>query len=109
MRNNSGNFPRNFHGDDAMPQALTYPDFMAGWLRARFGTQRGAEKVLARKGRCSPRTAENWLRAESAPAGEQLLNLMAECDGLADAIMAEVQRRRITGAPPAAQREAQTQ
>lgn len=94
MRNSSGNFPRKLHGNDAMPHALTYPDLITGFLRGRFGLVRGAEKRLASAARCSPRTAENWMRGESAPAGEQLLNLMAECDGLAEAVLAEVQRRR---------------
>lgn len=97
MGNNSGNFPRKLRGVGAMRQALTYPDLMTGWLRGRFGQQRGAEKALARQVGCSPRTVENWLRGESAPSGEQLLRLMAECDGLAEAILAEVERRREAG------------
>ena len=94
MRNDSGISSRNIHGDSTMSQALTYPGFMTGWLRARFRMERGAEKRLARQVGCSPRTVENWLRGESAPSGEQLLRLMAECDGLAEAILANVQRRR---------------
>jgi hypothetical protein len=94
MRNDSGISPRNIHGDDAMSQTLTYPDLITGFLRGRFGLERGAEKRLARAGKCSPRTVENWMRGQSAPAGEHLLNLMAECDGLAEAVLAEVQRRR---------------
>ena len=77
-----------------MPQSLTYPDLVGGFLRERFGLLRGAPKLLARLGRTSPRTAENWLRDKCAPSGEHLLSLMAECDELADIILAEVERRR---------------
>lgn len=77
-----------------MPQSLAYPDLVGGFLRQRFGLLRGAEKLLARMARSSPRTAENWLRAECAPGGEHLLNLMAECDELAAIVLAEVERRK---------------
>jgi len=40
-----------------------------------------------------------WLRGASAPTGEHLFNLMAECDGLADAIRAEIERRRRSSSP----------
>jgi hypothetical protein len=82
-----------------MSQVTAYPDLVSGFLRDRFGLVRGAEKRLARKAGCSPRTVENWMRGESAPAGEHLLNLMAECDELAAAIMAEVRRRKAVSTP----------
>lgn len=83
-----------------MPQVIPYPNLVTDWLRGRFGLERGAEKRLARRAKCSPRTVENWMRGASAPGGEQLLNLMAECDELAEAILAEVRRRRVPpGAP----------
>jgi plasmid maintenance system antidote protein VapI len=94
MRNSSGNVPRNIGGDGGMMQSVAYPALVGDFLRERFGMLRGAEKMLARMARCSPRTAENWLRGESAPSGEALLSFMAECDGLADAVLAEVARRR---------------
>ena len=81
-------------GDDVMPQSIAYPDLVGGFLRQRFGMLRGAEKVLARMAHCSPRTVENWLRGACAPTGEHLLDLMAECDELAEVILAEVERRR---------------
>jgi transcriptional regulator with XRE-family HTH domain len=77
-----------------MMQSVAYPALVGGYLRQHYGMLRGAEKMLARMVGCSPRTVENWLRGESAPSGEALLSLMAECDGLADAVLAEVARRR---------------
>jgi transcriptional regulator with XRE-family HTH domain len=77
-----------------MMHSVAYPALVSAYLRQHYGMMRGAEKVLARLVGCSPRTVENWLRGESAPSGEALLSLMAECDGLADAVLAEVARRR---------------
>lgn len=94
MRKSSGIFPRKNHGNDAMTHHIAYPTLVGGVLRERFGGVRHAEKLLARLAGVSPRTAENWLRDACAPQGEQLLRLMAECDELAAAINAEVQRRR---------------
>lgn len=83
-----------------MSQSVTYPALVGEVLRARFGLLRGAEKRLARVAGVSPRTAENWLRQECAPGGEALLHLMAECDDLAAAIMAEVARRKGSACAP---------
>lgn len=96
MRKNRWEIPR-IRGDGDMMQLSAgpgYADLVGGFLRDRFGLLRGAEKILARKAHCSPRTVENWLRGECAPGGEHLLNLMAECDELAEVILAEVKRRR---------------
>jgi hypothetical protein len=87
-------------GDGADRQrSRPYAVLMHDWLRDRWGMQRHAEKRLARAVGCSPRTVENWLRGVSAPSGEQLLNLMAECDGLAEDILAEVRRRQRSRLP----------
>lgn len=94
----SGGAARRFGGDGEHRQPRGYPALIHDWLRAHWGMQRHAEKRLARAIGCSPRTVENWMRGLSAPGGEQLLRLMAECDGLAEEIMAEV-RRRQGGAP----------
>ena len=72
----------------------TYPEVMAVFFRERFAPLRHAEKILARMAHVSPRTAENWLSGTCAPQGEALLNLIAECDGLADCIMAAAAERR---------------
>jgi hypothetical protein len=97
MCRSSAKKPRNFRGkivSDAGITFPTYPQLIGGFLRERFAPLRHAEKLLARSARVSPRTAENWLRGECAPQGEALLNLLAECDGLADLILAEAGRRR---------------
>jgi len=91
----SGGAPRICGGDGAdRQQPRRYAALVHDWLRLHWGMQRHAEKRLGRAVGCSPRTVENWLRGLSAPSGEQLLGLMAECDGLAAEIMAEVERRR---------------
>ena len=90
---------RNNRVTDVMAQSVAYPDLVCTVLRARFGMLRGAEKRLARLAGVSPRTVANWLQANCAPQGEQLLTLMAECDDLALAILAEVARRRRDGGP----------
>lgn len=78
-----------------MSGSVAYPDIVWEVLHERFAPLRNASKVLARMVGVSPRTAENWLTRENAPQGEQLLTLMAECDGLAERIMAEVERRKV--------------
>lgn len=91
----SGGAPRICGGDGAdRQQPRRYAALVHDWLRLHWGMQRHAEKRLGRAVGCSPRTVENWMRGLSAPNGEQLLGLMAECDGLAAEIMAEVARRR---------------
>jgi hypothetical protein len=97
--NSSGGVRRNSREDDAGRQPVGYAALVCGVLRERFAMLRGAEKLLARAAKVSPRTAENWLRGECAPNGEALLSLMAECDELALAILAEVARRRAARAP----------
>lgn len=96
MRGSSEGMARKNSGETPMPGTLTYPEFVCGFLRERFSPLRHAEKLLARAARVSPRTAENWLRGQCAPQGEALLNLMAECDGLAELILAEAKARKET-------------
>lgn len=94
----SGGVPRMVGAAGAdRQQPRRYAALLHAWLREHWGLQRHAEKRLARAVGCSPRTVENWLRGLSAPSGEQLLSLMAECDGLAEEILAEVARRREAG------------
>lgn len=73
---------------------VPYSSLIHGVLQEEFAPLRHARKLLARKGGVSPRTAENWLSGACAPQGEQLLSLMAECDRLSAAILAEVERRK---------------
>lgn len=92
MPKSSENSPRNNSGEKVSVE--TYPEVIAAFLRTKFAPMRNSEKLLARLARVSPRTAENWLRGNCAPQGEALLNLMAECDGLADRILHAVNERK---------------
>jgi hypothetical protein len=94
MRESSEQNPRNIRDRPVVGQATPYPSLVGDYLRDRFSPLRHAEKLLARAARVSPRTAENWLRGECAPNGEALVNLIGECEGLAEVILAEAERRR---------------
>lgn len=64
----------NFRGNSTRPLAfeITTDDWnkiSADAMRAHVGNDKGAAKVLAEKIGCSPRTAENYLQARSAPQG----------------------------------------
>jgi hypothetical protein len=72
----------------------TYNDIIGSYLRERFAPLRHATKIIARIGRVSPRTAENWLSGTHAPQGEALLNLIGECDDLGARIMAAAAERK---------------
>lgn len=66
-------------------------------LRRAYAPKRHAAKLLARDANASPRTAEKWLTGERAPSGENLIELMASCQELADELNRLVQARREKG------------
>lgn len=91
MRNSRHKTDRKFQ---AVPLSGTYGDVVGGFIQEAFGPLKHAEKLLARAAKVCPRTAANWLRGECAPRGDQLLELMASCDALADLINEAVRERR---------------
>lgn len=93
MRSNSEKFTRNNRGCHVSVSA-TYPEMMTGFLRARFAPLKHGQKLLAKMAGVSPRTCENWLAGTCAPQGEHLLTLLAECDGLAELLLAAVEERK---------------
>jgi hypothetical protein len=93
VRNKSGASIRNFRGA-RMSATLTYGDVVNGFIRRRYGPLKHAAKLLARAAGTTPRTAENWLAGLHAPNGDKLVNLMAECDELAEEISRLVAERR---------------
>lgn len=81
---------RNFRGD---PPG-TYADVVLTVLKRTYGGTPHAAKRLAQAARTSYRTAENWLMGANAPSGEALINLMAECEELAEEVGRLVAERR---------------
>jgi hypothetical protein len=65
-------------------------------IAREYGALRHASKILARHARSSHRTAEHWIAGRSVPSGENLINLMAQCEALADEITKLVAERRST-------------
>ena len=55
---------------------------------------RHASKILAQHARSSYRTAEAWLSGRCVPTGENLANLMVECEALAEEINRLIAERR---------------
>lgn len=77
-----------------MPMTATYGDVVHDVIRRRFAPLKHAAKLLARAAGTTPRTAENWLAGSHAPNGEKLVNLMADCQELAEEINRLVAERR---------------
>lgn len=73
-----------------------YSDVFFDVIRRRYGPLKNAAKLLARAAGCSPRTAENYLAGTHAPSGDKLINLLADCQELADEINKLIAQRRIT-------------
>lgn len=61
-------------------------------LLKSYGQYRNGPKLLAKAARSTPRAAENWLDGSCTPNAEKLVNLMAECDELAEEILRRVGR-----------------
>lgn len=74
--------------------AATYGDVVLRVIRREYAPLKHAAKLLAKHAGTTPRTAENWLSGINAPNGEKLVNLMAECDPLADELNGLVAQRR---------------
>lgn len=96
MRKKIVDCPRKFRGG---VMHTTVCDVVSNYLRQEFGPLRHAAKLIARKAGATPRTAEAWLAGRHAPYGEHLVNLMAECDGLATEINNLIRERRGCGQP----------
>lgn len=72
----------------------TYSEAVLTAITREYGKRPNAAKLLARHARTSYRTAENWLAGICAPNGEKLVDLMANCEPLADEVMRLVAERR---------------
>ena len=59
-----------------------------------FGRMKGGAKLAARAANVSERSTENWFAEKNAPNGEQLLELMASSDAIADEVLRLVAERR---------------
>jgi hypothetical protein len=92
MEKSWGKNPRDFRC--RVVTATGYAPTVHGVLRDVFGPLKGAAKIIARKARVTPRTAENWLGGQNAPRGDELIRLMAECDELKAAIDKLVEEAR---------------
>lgn len=88
MRKSSVDFPRKFRGMTA------YSNAVLEVIQRQYAPLRHGHKLLARDAGTSPRTAENWLRGNNAPSGENLIALMAECEELAAEVNRLVAERR---------------
>jgi hypothetical protein len=72
----------------------TYGDVVLEAIRAEYGPLKHAAEYLGRAAGASPRTAESWLAGVRFPSGEKLLNLMAACERVHDAVVqASIERR----------------
>lgn len=87
MRNDRAKVDRKF-------QPMTYGDVVLPILQERYGPLRNATKLLARDANATQRAAKNWLQGLCAPAGDNLLSLMAACEDLRAAVNGAALQRR---------------
>lgn len=76
----------------------TFPEQVTERISAaivrEFGHWRNAAKVLAAKTDTNPRSVQNWLYGVNAPRLAEAIALAAECDAVADEIMAMIAERK---------------
>ena len=87
---------RATHGGVFMSAAVasTLSDVVLTTIAQVYAPQRHAAKLLARHARASHRTAEKWITGRAVPTGENLINLMAECDALSNEVQRLVAERK---------------
>lgn len=77
----------------------TLSDAVLDYIGREYAEKPFASKLLARLAKTSHRTAERWLARKAVPTGENFMNLLVQCEGLAEEIMlkANEQRRKQRG------------
>lgn len=65
------------------------------YFQRKYGSQRGAMKLLGQAARRSPFTARQWLYGQCMPEAEALIELMGSCEELTKIVndLAEESRR----------------
>ncbi|CAI3953793.1 unnamed protein product [Commensalibacter communis] len=71
-----------------------YKDSVCDAIIEEYGGLRHGAKILACKLNLSYRSVERWFYKETAPKGDQLLDLMAENDEIASRILSLVEERK---------------
>lgn len=71
-----------------------YKDSICDAIIEEYGGLRHGAKILARKLNLSCRSVERWFYKETAPKGDQLLDLMAENEEIANRILTLVEERK---------------
>jgi hypothetical protein len=81
-------------GSTRMSVASTYNETVLAVIDREYGRIRNGAKILARHAKSSLPAAQHWIYGRRVPTGENLLNLMANCEALAVALNQEVENRR---------------
>ena len=71
-------------GKRVNPTASIFGGFVLSYLQRHYAGKPYAAKTLARLAHTSHRTCEKWLAGTSEPSGDNLMNLLVACEGLAD-------------------------
>lgn len=66
--------------------ASDYREMVLTLIATEYGGQRHAAKRLARAAKSSYRTAQAWLSGRKVPSGHHFMNLLQECEAMAEAI-----------------------
>lgn len=75
----------------------TYNETVWSVIAREYQPLRNAEERLARHAGATPRAARNWLQRQCTPNGENLVNLMAQCEALHEEITRLVKTKRRPG------------
>lgn len=77
-----------------MEMARGYKNVICETIFREYGGLRCGSKILARKINISYRSVERWFYKETAPKGDQLIDLMAENEAIANQVLKLVEERR---------------
>lgn len=93
MDNKSDKKARN--GTFRMSQGIqTFDETVLTVIDEQYGRVRNGAKLLAHHAKCSVSTAKHWIYGRRVPSGDNLVNLMAECDAMMIEIEKMVAERR---------------
>lgn len=79
---------RNTRGCVVMSGAITsnYRENILTVITREYSAKRHGAKILARHAKASYRTAQAWISGRNVPSGQHFMNLLQECEAMADII-----------------------
>lgn len=94
MRHSNDQNTHQIRGEKVGMSASTYNETILTAIDREYSGRRHAAKILARDAKTSFRTAQNWLQGISAPNGESLIELIASCRSVREAVSRMIAEKR---------------